>query len=192
MAWGLLICGPKQFDPRPRTEHSVQTPLLIATLIGLTACGGGLTAPGEEGEDVSRPPTQVREGDSAEPSVGNPSWMPLSSDIGSGDTTAIALKGDPGAEAKTDAGAPCDEVCAADSVCDPTSGGCVPHCSESPCVSGWSCDGSTGLCAADHPSCGLCREGQVRDPALGVCVSNCAWAGCSGGQCDRDTGFCVE
>lgn len=188
---GLALSRARTVRSKATQEHPLQTHLLIAPLVGLAACGGTVTPPSEHAGVVSGVPGGETEA-AAGRSASGPSWMPRSSESESEGAGTIVLKGDRATARKAGDADACDEMCAATSVCDPASGGCVPHCADSPCVSGWSCDGSTGLCASDHPTCGLCREGQVCDPALGVCVSNCAWAGCMGGQCDRDTGFCVE
>ena len=202
-------------------EHAEYKPLLnkllsLFPLLILSACAGGEGGSQPDPASPSAPsdgpvaaPAAADEGapGAQTPVTDRPTWLPNAGGGGTGskstgsesvppasdDDSAEASEGKAdGARGRLESSSECDAACDTDSVCDPMSGSCLPHCAGSPCVSGWSCDGRSGLCVPDRPDCGRCREGQVCDPEVRVCVAHCAWAGCPDGQCDQETGFCVE
>ncbi len=204
---GTQLAPRKGSNVREHAQFEHMLSKLLLPLLILSACDGG-----EAGSptDPASPPASPDEADagaptanagSSGPSAVQPAgagWLPASTSAPGGTPESAGFSATPtdDADAKASGGGDgrCDEACGHTEVCDPASGGCVPHCAESQCVTGWSCDGRSGLCVPDRPECGRCREGQVCDPEVRVCVAHCLWAGCSEGigRCDRETGFCVE
>ncbi len=69
---GLALSTSRPVRSKATTEHSLQTHLLLALLVGLAACGGEVTAPSEHAERVSGAPDGAPDGDSTRPTAGNP------------------------------------------------------------------------------------------------------------------------
>lgn len=200
MAWPLPYRGISNVREHVPIAHLLSTLPLLFPLLLLSACdGGGAGSPKDPApspafptDEAPDPPVEAGQGEAASEGPGKADWLPGGSDESSaGQRRLAAMSAEPRGEAGDRA---CDAGCEGGEICDPASGGCVPHCAESPCVTGWSCDGRSGLCVPDRPDCGRCREGQVCDPEVRVCVAHCSWAGCAddAGRCDRETGFCVK